>query len=225
MNNEFYKKVEKYMLSVPKDSCHDEHHSYRVLYSALEIAKDINETIDYDVLIISSILHDIARIDQINDPSICHAEHGAELAYKFLIKSKFDEEKSKHVRKCIYTHRYRKSNPPTSIEAKILFDADKLDALGSIGMARALNYTGFVNRPFYTLDKDNMVLENSNSENTFVDEYNYKLLNIYDRLYTESAKKIAEIRLENQTNYYNSFIRELNDLYKNKNIINSILEN
>ncbi len=224
MDKELYKKIENYMLSIPKDSCHDEHHTYRVLYAGLSIAKNIKEKIDYEVLIISSLLHDIARISQVKDPSICHAEHGAKLAYNFLIDLGYDKNKSQHIKDCIHTHRYRKSNPPTSIEAKILFDADKLDAIGSIGMARALSYTGFVNRPFYKVD-DNNILESNELGNSFVGEYNYKLKNIYNRLYTDSAKKIASTRLKNQEIYYNNFIDEINELYENENIIKDILKN
>ncbi len=224
MNKDFYKKIEKYMLDSPKDSCHDEHHSYRVLYTALAIAKNCTEKIDYEILIISALLHDISRVEQIKNPKICHAKHGADKAYKFLLQLEYDEQKAKHVKQCIETHRFRQSSQPTSIEAKILFDADKLDAIGSIGMARALNYTGTINRPFYKMDENKKIIEEQHDENSFIQEYQYKIKNLHNKLYMDSSKDIAKNKIKHQTDYYNSFINEINDIYKYQNTIDEIIK-
>lgn len=66
-------------------------------------------------------------------------------------RNNFSENFAEKVRTCIQTHRYRKSNPPQSIEAKILFDADKIDVSGAVGIARALIYKGQVSEPLYSL--------------------------------------------------------------------------
>ena len=81
---------------------------------------------DVDVLIASCLLHDIGRQEQFADPKICHARAGAKKAYDFLKENGFSDEFSKKVSQCILTHRYRRSNLPESLEAKILFDADKI---------------------------------------------------------------------------------------------------
>ena len=79
MTKEIYDMLEGYMLSCMTDSAHDPEHIYRVLYSALEIAKT-EENVDYDVLIAACLLHDVGRKEQFENPALCHAEEGAEKA-------------------------------------------------------------------------------------------------------------------------------------------------
>ena len=138
--------LENYMLSCMEDSAHDKEHVYRVLYTALEIAKT-ESNVDYDVLMAACLLHDIGRKEQFEDPRLCHAEVGSEKAYRFLLGNGFETEYAEQVRHCILTHRYRKNNPPQTVEAKILFDADKVDASGALGIARTLIYKGIVSDP------------------------------------------------------------------------------
>ena len=77
--------VEKYMLSQMKDSAHDQHHVYRVLYATIELAKSM-DSIDMDVLLAACLLHDVGRKNQFADlENICHAKIGGEMAYEFLL--------------------------------------------------------------------------------------------------------------------------------------------
>ena len=87
-----------------KDSAHDKEHVYRVLYTALAIAKKEREA-DVDVLIAACLLHDIGRQEQVADPKVCHASAGAKKAYDFLKEKGFSDEFSKKVSQCILTHR------------------------------------------------------------------------------------------------------------------------
>ena len=137
MTRETYQAIESYMRSCMDDSAHDCEHVYRVLYNALEIAK-AEQNVDYDILITACLLHDIGRKEQIADPSLCHAAVGSEKAYRFLLEMGKDEAFAVQVKHCIQTHRFRKNLPPQTTEAKILFDADKLDVTGAIGIARSL---------------------------------------------------------------------------------------
>ena len=148
MTAECYRTLETYMLSCMDDSAHDAEHVYRVLYNALEIAKAESET-NYDVLIAACLLHDIGRIDQINDPTLCHAAVGSEKAYHFLLEQGMEETFAAQVKHCIRTHRFRKNMLPQTLEAKILFDADKLDVVGAIGIARTLMYRGTLTEPLH----------------------------------------------------------------------------
>ena len=79
MKKEDYNLIETYMLSCMDDSAHDREHIYRVLFSALEIAKAEAE-VDYDVLIAACLLHDIGRREQFENPALCHAAVGGEKA-------------------------------------------------------------------------------------------------------------------------------------------------
>ena len=141
MKQKDYQCWESYMLSCMGDTAHDREHIYRVLYQAMELAKG-EAGVDYEVLTAACLLHDIGRKEQYEDPSVCHAAAGARKAYVFLTENGYDVGFAGKVADCIRTHRYRKDAPPESLEAKLLFDADKLDAAGAIGAARTLLYHG-----------------------------------------------------------------------------------
>lgn len=204
-----YALIEGYMESCMADSAHDRMHVMRVLYSALEIAEDTGD-VDFDVLITACLLHDIARKEQLLDPTVCHAQRGAQMAYEFLAENGFDEVFAQQVRHCIAAHRYRKASPPQSIEAKILFDADKLDSAGATGIARTLMYKGAVGEPMYSVLPDGAVSDGSGDEApSFFQEYIYKLQNVYDRFYTEKGRALALERQAAAEEFYRSLYREV----------------
>ena len=225
MNNKTYSAIENYMLSCMKDSAHDKEHIYRVLYNALEIAKS-ESGVDYDILITACLLHDIGRDEQFRDPSVCHAQAGGEIAFKFLTEYGFDADFSEKVRHCIRTHRYRKSEPPQSIEAKILFDADKLDVAGAIGTARTLIYRGTVGEPVYSLLPDGTVSDGENdTEPSFFREYKFKLEKLYDKFYTRKGRELAEGRKNHAVQFYEDLLGEVRESYKNgKALLSEIVD-
>lgn len=214
MDKSTYNLLEQYMISQMEDSAHDKEHIYRVLYNALRIAK-MEQGVDYEVLIAACLLHDIGRKEQFDNPELCHAMVGSEKAYHFLLEHGFDVEYAEKVKHCIQTHRFRKSNLPQSIEAKILFDADKLDAAGAMGIARTLVYKGTVAEPLYSLLPDGMV---SNGENdtapSFFQEYKYKLEKIYSNFYTAEGNAIAKERQKAAIDFYNSLYEEVRASYE-----------
>ena len=150
MDRKTYLLLEDYMKSCMKDSAHDKEHIYRVLFTALEIADEEREA-DRDILIAACLLHDIGRQEQFDDPAVCHAMAGARKAFEFLREHGFSQSFAERVCECIRTHRYRKGDRPESVEARILFDADKIDVAGAIGIARTLVYKGKVSEPLYSV--------------------------------------------------------------------------
>ena len=191
MDRKTYSLLENYMLDCMKDSAHDKEHIYRVLNNALVIAKEEINT-DYDVLITACLLHDIARPEQIADPSVCHAAFGSEKAYQFLLDNNFAADLAEKVRDCIRTHRFRRNDQPESLEAKILFDADKLDVSGALGVARTLVYKGTVSDPLYTRKPDGRISDGTDDMlSSFFREYKFKLENLYDRFYTQRGRELA----------------------------------
>ncbi len=212
MQTPTYKRLETYMLSCMADSAHDSEHIYRVLDNALVIARQ-EQGVDYDVLIAACLLHDIARPEQIRDPSLCHAAVGSEKAYGFLIDNGFSAEFSGQVRDCIRTHRFRKNDQPQSLEAKILFDADKLDVAGAIGVARTLVYKGTVSDPLYTRNADGSISDGSQGEvSSFFREYKFKLEKLYDRFYTQKGRELALQRKAAAEAFYHSLYNEVSQL-------------
>ena len=132
-----------------------------------------------------------------------------------MISNGYESQYAEKVKHCIRTHRYRKNNLPESLEAKILFDADKLDATGTMGIARTLIYKGIVSEPIYTLLPDGSV---SNGENdvkpSFFQEYKYKLEKVYSNFYTTEAKLIAKDRQASAIAFYNSLYEEIKSSYE-----------
>ncbi len=209
-----YKLIENYMLKCMQDSAHDKEHIYRVLYTALNIA-DSEEKVDTDVLIAACLLHDIGRKEQYENPTLCHAQVGAEKAYNFLIENGFEKEFAEKVSCCIKAHRFRANNPPVSIEEKILFDADKIDATGTVGIARTIFYKGKIDEPLYTLNEQGEVSDGENDIlPSFFQEYKYKLEKLYSKFYTNRGKEIALKRQHSAVAFYESMLKETKDSYK-----------
>ena len=214
MTRETYALLDDFMGNSMADSAHDKEHVYRVLYNALAIAKT-EESVDYDVLITACLLHDIGRREQIADSSLCHAEVGAEKAYDFLTAQGWDEDLARQVHHCILTHRFRKSRQPETLEAKILFDADKLDVTGAIGIARSLLYKGTVTEPLYTKRPDGTICNGENTDvPSFFREYKFKLEKLYDKFYTAEGARLAESRRAIAKDFYESLYREISCGYR-----------
>lgn len=209
MDGKTYSLIENHMQSCMEDSAHDKEHIYRVLYNALEIA-ETESGVDYDILITACLLHDIGRGEQFRNPEVCHAAAGGDMAYKFLMENGFGADFAEGVRHCIRTHRYRKSEPPQSVEAKILFDADKLDVAGAIGIARTLIYRGKVGEPIYSVLPDGSVSDGANdTESSFFREYKFKLENLYDKFFTEKGRELAESRRKHASEFYDDLLKEV----------------
>lgn len=217
MRQETFSLLESYMSACMGDSAHDREHVRRVLYLALEIGSTEPDA-DRDVLIAACLLHDIGREEQFRDPGLCHARVGAEKAYRFLLEQGFPEGFAAHVRDCVRTHRFRSGDPPASIEAKILFDADKLDATGAIGMARTFFYAAQVGQPLYSRLPDGAVSDGSAEEppgcHSVLREYKVKLEKIYDRFLTARGGEIARRRQAAAVSLYNDILAEAREPYE-----------
>ena len=213
MDQSAYRTYEAFMLTHMQDSAHDPQHIYRVLYTALDIARE--EDADRDVLIAACLLHDIGRARQSKDPSLCHALEGGRMAYAYLLGQGWPEDRAAHVRSCIASHRYRADQPPESIEAKVLFDADKLDAAGALGIARTILYNGQHDEPLYTLDPHGRVSESPSPDApSFVQEYQFKLKRVYDTFFTRRGREIAQQRQRTAEAYYHDLLAEVAAAYE-----------
>lgn len=208
MDRETFALLEDYMNRCMEDSAHDREHIRRVLHMAMVIARDEPET-DYDVLIAACLLHDIGRKEQFADPTQDHALAGGKKAWDFLREQGFDEDFAWKVRRCIETHRFRRESPPQSLEAKILFDADKLDVAGAMGIARSLLYQGKLGLPLYRRDPAGAVLPGeADEEASFFREYHFKLEKLYDRFYTRKGRELAQSRRQAAADFYEALLGE-----------------
>lgn len=222
MNTKMYQQIETYMQTCMEDTAHDREHIYRVLYTALDIAETYRN-VDYDILIAACLLHDIGRKAQFDDPSLCHAEVGGNMAYDFLLRLGWAAHDAEAVRDCVKSHRFRSTAPPQSLEAKILFDSDKLEATGGLGIARTLIYKGIVGEPLYTMNGTKICVGDSSDPESFFKEYNIKLKKLYTNFYTERGQELAQFRQQAATSFFSALAEEIESAYANRGKLIGIL--
>lgn len=176
-----------------QDSTHDFDHTLRVCNLALHIAKI--ENADLEIIEVSSLLHDIARHEQDKSKwKICHAEKWWELARSFLQKRWFEEDFIAKVVHAITCHRFRWKNIPETLEAKILFDADKLDWIWATWIWRAFLFAWEHHAKLHSNEPNISPEAEYTKEDTAYREFVVKLSKIKDKLFTTEAKRIAEWR-------------------------------
>ncbi len=175
---------------------HEFGHTERVLKNCLKIAKK-EQNIDIEVLKAAALLHDIMRLKEDKKEITCHAEEGAREAEKLLNELDFPEEKIKKVVNAIKVHRLSKNLKAETKEGEILQDADRLDSLGAILIARSFSSAYIHNRPFYDLD------ETKDSVIKFIQRRAEKLKP--ETFNTQEGKNIAKRRY----NFSEKFIKQL----------------
>lgn len=193
--------------------CHDWTHVERVTKLALNIGKQ--EKVDLDVLEVASLLHDIGRKKEIeNKGNFCHAEKGCELAKEILQKFKINKKDVDNILHCIITHRFRNRHTPESIEAKVLFDADKIDSIGAVGIARDFLFAGNAGSGNLYTGKEKELAKQKRDysytkEDSAILEYEIKLKKIKDKVITRTGKKIAKERHNFMEDYFKRFWKEV----------------
>ncbi len=180
------------------DAAHNFDHVLRVLATAERIGA--KEGANLEILRTAALLHDIARAEQ-GRTGKDHAVEGSRLAREILKQAGEQEEFIKAVCHAVATHRFRGRNAPKTLEAKILYDADKLDAIGAVGVARAFAYGGHKNRPLWRDD--------DSGERTTLQEFRVKLCKVKDKLFTPTARKIADRRHQYMVDFFEQITAEI----------------
>lgn len=187
---------------------HDWEHTLRVFNLCVRIGK--KENADTETLKIAAILHDIGREHQDkSNGKICHAEKGAELSRELLSKFKIDKEKIDNIVHCVRTHRFRGNNIPISKEAKILFDADKLDQIGAVGIGRAFLFSGEIGARLHNKDVNIDKTEAYSKEDTAYREYMVVLRKVKEKLLTKEGKRLAQERHDFMVEFFDRLNREV----------------
>ncbi len=181
------------------DSAHDFEHILRVLTLAEKIARA--EGADLDVVRTAALLHDMARADEDRatadgTSALDHAELSAEKADALLRQKGASETFAARVAEAIRAHRFRSTRQPDSLEGQVLFDADKLDSIGAIGVARAYAIAGSLNQKLYTEANGAQVATRAqhNSDHSPVAEFQVKLSKLLGRFHTPTARALAQER-------------------------------
>lgn len=175
-----------------KDGIHGFKHTERVLKQSLEIGTSLNANLT--VIKIATLLHDIGRNIKNGEMVEKHAETSADVAEEFIYKNNFSISKNdiKNILHSIRSHSFSNDKIPKTLEAKILSDADKLDALGAIGLYRTIGFT---------------ILRNGGLDDV-IEHLENKILNLKNQLFLDISKEIANSREKLIIEFYNKIKEE-----------------
>ncbi len=189
-------------------SGHDFWHTLRVYNVAKEIAK--KEKCDIEIICLAALLHDF------DDAKITNSTTELENATKWLNENNYPQERINLIKDIINTISFKGTDTkiPETIEGKIVQDADRLDAIGAIGIARTFAYGGSIGRKMWDpnehyIDNMNEQEYRSNKGNT-INHFYEKLLKLKDKMNTDTAREIAENRHRYMENFLEEFYSEWN---------------
>ena len=180
------------------DPVHGFDHVLRVYRLAERIAQ--REGADLEIVRAAALLHDAEGSATAggDEGRLEHHQASAEFARQILQAEGWPDERILQVEHCIRAHRFRdESEQPQTIEAKVLFDSDKLDVIGAIGIARTIAFDVVVGQPIYAEPSEQFLRTGQKIEgeqHSSYHEYLFKLKKIKDRLYTATARALAEDR-------------------------------
>ena len=188
---------------------HDWEHTLRVVGLCRQIGP--REKADMTVLCAAAYLHDIGRAEQDrSNGSVCHAARGAEMAAAILDPLELAQERKENIIHCVRAHRFRDGWIPGTIEARVLFDADKLDAIGAVGVARAYLFAGELGACLHNPDLAPEQAAAYSRDDTGYREYMIKLVRIRDRIMTAEGRRLARARHDFMVCFFDRFLDEYN---------------
>jgi uncharacterized protein len=196
-------------LAMPADAdpAHDLLHVRRVAALARSIAEA--EGADVLVAVGAALLHELVNLPKDHPESRRSGDLCAEAAAGLLRAEAIDPARAAQICACIRDHGFSKGVLPESLAARVLQDADRLDAIGAIGVARCFATCNAMRTPFYS-EQDPLCREREPDDKRFgLDHFFRKLLRIPDGLHTASARRLAEPRVALMRGYLEQFAREL----------------
>jgi len=192
------------------DPVHGFDHVLRVLQMAERIGKQLGA--DLCVLRAAALLHDAAGAHPGGAGERgAHEQASAGFAREVLQEKGWSVDHIEAVVHCILAHRYRNQVQPDTLEAKILFDADKLDVLGAFGIARTIGYALQAGQPLYATPSAQFMQtgeKEPDEPHSAYHEYIFKLQRVKSRLYTDPAKEIAEHRHQLLIHFFDQMAAE-----------------
>lgn len=185
------------------DSAHDFDHIMRVFKNAQKICKKENAR---EKLVLSAVLlHDVISYPKSDKRSKLSSIKSAEKSRNILKKFNFTKEEIQIISDAIRDHSFSRNKIPTTLEGKILQDADRLDAIGAIGIARVFAVSGSEKRPFYNIKDPFCKNRIPNDEIWALDHFYRKLLKLESLMNTKSGK----IEAKKRTTVLKDFLNEL----------------
>jgi uncharacterized protein len=172
---------------------HDWQHVRRVVRLAKRLADETDAAVDREALVAAAWLHDVGRQREDEGEIDDHAEWGTREARRILDGLGADDATADAVAHCIRVHRFSNDLEPESVEAELLCDADNLDALGAVGVARACCYGSELGTPMHDPDLPPEADESAAGRTQF-NHLHKKLLSLHERMYTDAGRSLAAER-------------------------------
>ena len=194
-------------LKISNDSAHDFDHIMRVYKNAQKICK--NEKVNSKLVLCAVLLHDIISYPKSDKRSKLSSIKSAEASTKILKKYDFTEDEIQIISEAIRDHSFSQKKTPKTIEGKILQDADRLDAIGAIGIARVFAVAGSENRPFYSPEDPFCKKRRPDDQKWTLDHFYKKLLLLESLMNTKSGKSEAKRRTIVLKNFLSELKKEL----------------
>ncbi|MDA1329491.1 MAG: HD domain-containing protein [Chloroflexi bacterium] len=191
------------------DPVHGFDHILRVLDLAERLA--IAEGADLEIVRAAVLLHDAKGGDATQGERSQHQQLSAEFAREILAAETWPPERIAAVQHCIRAHRFRGDEQPNTLEAQIVFDADKLDVIGAFGVARTIAYAVEVGQPVFAEPSDLFMQDSQKVPGEYhsaYHEYLFKLKGVIERLHTESAKTLAKARHDFMVGFFEQLSAE-----------------
>lgn len=192
---------------ISNDPAHDFDHIMRVYKNAKKICNE--EKVNPKLVLSAALLHDIVSYPKSDKRSKLSSIRSAELSKKILKKYDFSDEEIQIISDAIRDHSFSQNKIPQTIEGKILQDADRLDALGAIGIARVFAVAGSEKRRFYNTDDPFCKKRDPDDQKWSLDHFYKKLLLLESRMNTSSGKVEAKIRTKILRNFLIELKQEL----------------
>ena len=189
------------------DSAHDFEHVLRVYKNAQKICK--KEKANEKLILSAALLHDIVSYRKSDKRSKLSSIESAKKSKQILKKYDFTSDEIAIICDAIKDHSFSQNKTPSTIEGKILQDADRLDALGAIGIARVFATGGSLKRPFYNIDDPFCKTRIPDDKIWTVDHFFQKLLKLESMMNTKSGKIEAKKRTKVLTEFLNQLQQEI----------------
>ncbi|HET6458809.1 MAG TPA: HD domain-containing protein [Nitrosopumilaceae archaeon] len=189
------------------DSAHDFEHIMRVYKNAQKIGK--KENVNMKLVLAAVLLHDIISFPKSDKKSKTSSIKSAIVAQKILQNHGYDKDEIKIISDAIRDHSFSRDMIPSTIEGKILQDADRLDAIGAIGIARVFSVGGSEKRPFYNKSDPFCQRRKPDDSNCTLDHFYKKLLLLEKKMNTNEAKKEAKRRTKIMKKFLDDFKKEI----------------
>jgi len=188
---------------IVNDSAHDFEHIMRVYKNAQKLCKQ--EKVNEKLVLCAVLIHDVVFYPKSDERSKNSSIDSVKKAKTILKKYDFTESEITIISDAIRDHSFSQKRTPKTIEGKILQDADRLDALGAIGIARVFATGGLLKRPFYNIDDPFCKKRNPNDKIWTLDHFFQKLLKLESLINTKSGKLEAKKR----TRVLKEFLKQL----------------